>query len=138
MIGKHKFEFLPHTADVMFDAYGTSFSGALESAGYAMFDFLGIADSASKEIEIEEAAARSKEELVVFVLSKIVANIDASEMAPHSFSVTGLDEKTLRFSGILKLGNGRVKDHIKAVTFGNMEIEHKERGKWRVRVLLDI
>ncbi|HQT45515.1 MAG TPA: archease, partial [Candidatus Micrarchaeota archaeon] len=122
----------------VFDAYGSSFAGAIESCAYAMFDFLGQSDSAGKSIEIEESAARNREELVVFTLAKIVSNIDAEEMAPHSFEVTELDEKTLRLTGTLKLGKGRVKDHIKAVTFGNMEIEHKERGKWRIRVLLDI
>ncbi len=138
MDDKHKFEFISHTADVMFDGYGSSFAGAIESCAYAMFDFLGAAGVASKVIEIEESAARSREELVVFTLAKIVSNIDAEDMPPHSFKITGLDEKTLRLTGTLKLGPGRIKDHIKAVTFGNMEIEHKDRGKWRVRVLLDI
>jgi len=133
-----EFRFLPHTADIMFEAYGTSFANCLEASAFAIFDVIGKAKSGKEEVEISESAAKSKDELVVFVLSKIVSNIDSHEMLPYDFKVTQFDEKTLNFKGTLFLGEGFPKDHIKAVTFGNLEVEHARSGKWRMQVLLDI
>ncbi|MBM3229710.1 archease [Candidatus Parvarchaeota archaeon] len=135
---KHDFLFLPHTADIMFEAFGTSFSGALESAAQAIFDVVGKAQKPGEEIEILETGAKSRDELVVFVLSKIVSAIDAHELVPYDFKVSQFDEKSLALRGTLFLGKGTPRDHIKAVTFGNLEVQHKSRGAWRLQVLLDI
>lgn len=127
------FKILEHTADVGVIAEGNSFESALEEAARGMFSFMGKANPKEKiEISVER---ENREELVVFLLSEILAQSEARGFAPSAMKVKSYDG---RKATVLVAGeNKTLKNIIKAVTFHMLEVSEKE-GKTRIQVLFDI
>lgn len=127
------FKILEHTADVGVIAGGKSFESALEEAARGMFSLMG---KAKKKDTIEISMERErKDELVVFLLSEILARAESEGFAPAAMKVKNYDGKTItvEVSGEYKT----LKNIIKAVTFHMLEVKEEE-GAWMIQVLFDI
>lgn len=127
------FRILEHTADVGIIAEGTSFENALEEAASGMFSLMGKARENDKiTIAVER---ERRDELVVFLLSEILARCEAEGFVPAKMEVKRYDGKTAEaeVSGEYKT----LKNIIKAVTFHMLEVK-EEKGVWRIQVLFDI
>lgn len=127
------FKILEHTADVGVIAEGKSFEAALEEAARGMFSFMGGAKPREKiEITLER---ERKDELVVFLLSEILAQCEGNGFTPADMKIKEYDGKTIsvEVSGEYKT----LKNIIKAVTFHMLEAR-ESGGSWRIQVLFDI
>jgi len=137
-----RYRFLEHTADVLFEAYGSTFEAALESAAEAMFSVMSRIDELREErsFHVEERAG-SLENLTVFTLSAILSGSEIEDVMPKRFEVESLEHRGGEFllkgkvHGEKREGK-KVKREIKAVTHHLLKIERN--GKVSIRVLLDI
>jgi len=129
------YEFLEHTADVFFKAYGSSFKEALENAALALFETVGFSETDKEKVEIE-VNAPNKEELVVKFLSEILTEIDIREMTFKKIEITEINEKHAK--AFVYGDNTRPKDSVKAVTYHMLEVKNPEENKWYIQVLLDV
>lgn len=130
-----KFRFLPHTADVLFESFGSTFPEALENAALALFKSIGEAEP-KEGFELEESAV-NREELVVSFLSRLLTEMDIREMVFAKVEVLEYDEKENRIRARILGENRRPQHSVKAVTYGMLQVEKKKSG-WRIQVLLDV
>jgi SHS2 domain-containing protein len=137
-----RYRFLEHTADVLFEAYGSTFEAALENAAEAMFSVMSRMDKLKEERSFQvEERAESLENLAVFTLSAILSESEIEEVMPKRFKVESLVHKNGEFMLKGKVFGGKwegrkVKTEIKAVTHHLLRVE--KNGKVSIRVLLDI
>ena len=140
-----KYAYLEHLADVLYEAYGSSFEEALENAAEAMFNVISdIARIEEQKSYAVDEKASSMPELVSFLLGDIVSLSDSQEYFFKRIKAEKLE--------VLPNGEGyRIKcaafgepysaekglEHVKAVTHHDTIVDEKN-GAWRIRVLLDI
>ncbi len=140
---KKPFKFFDHTADILYEAYGATFEEALQNAALALFETIASLEKvkATKTVAIREWAP-NRDELVVGVLSDLVAERDARGLFFKTFSVTNLVPKDGGYAlkGVAK-GSPMTPEagllDVKAVTHHETKA-FENKGKWTVRVLLDI
>lgn len=130
-----KFTFLEHTADELFEARGKTFEEALQNAALAMFSHIGEA-SDKESFEVKEKGG-TKEELVVFLLSTLLSEMQVREMVLSRIEVLEHDEKENRVTVRAYGEKKRPTRSVKGVTFHMLEVKEEE-GRWRIRVLLDV
>ncbi len=129
------FRFLEHTADIKVEAWAPDFCGALKQSALAMFSVLG-SGTASERMEIEERAA-DREQLVVGLLSRILAECDARERLACSIEMNECGMNPPHVKAVVGLARTRPKDAIKAVTYHQLEVEEK-KNKCTIRVVFDV
>ncbi len=142
-MSKKAFKFFDHTADILYEGYGSTYPEALENAAAALFET--IADlkkvKSIKSVKIREWAP-NRDELAVRVLSDLVAQRDALGLFFKTFSVTKIEEKDGGYAleGVAK-GSSMTPEagllDVKAVTHHETKA-FENKGRWTVRVLLDI
>ncbi len=131
------YNYLEHTADILFEAEGDTFEEALEEAAAAMSN--ATVEKFKKKIEFEfEEKAKNIEELTVAVLSRLLSESEVEGLFPGGLKVLKFEEKTENFRMKVKgwAGTGTQKADIKAVTYHMLKIERNEKCK--IRILLDV
>jgi SHS2 domain-containing protein len=141
------FEFLEHTADAKFRAYGKTFEEALKSAAKAtiavMTDIAKISPKSTKKIIAE---ANTKEALLYDFLEEIIYLVDTEGFLlcnVKKITITsGIDSETYKYVLKAELAGDLatkydVHTYIKAVTYNDMKIDEK-KGKVMIQVVLDI
>ncbi len=133
-----KYEFLEHTADVLFKAYGSSFKEALSNATLALFETVGYSKTDKEKVEIN-VNAPNKEELVVKFLSEILTEIDIREMTFKKVEIieTNINNLPYYIKAFVYGDETRPKDSVKAVTYHLLEVKN-HNNKWSIQVLLDV
>lgn len=138
-----EFEFLEHTADAKFKAYGKSLEEAFENAGKAMFDVMveveKVRPKKSKNFSIESEDLKALlydflEELVIF------HEMENMVFSKFELKIKEDDEYSLKgkcFGEKLDRSRHNIKTGVKAVTYHEMKI-HKEKDNYWVQVVLDI
>jgi SHS2 domain-containing protein len=143
-----RYEFIEHTADVKFKAYGKNFEEALINTGKAavevMTDLKKIKIKQKKNIKIE---AKTKESLVYDFLEELIFLIDTEGFLVKEIKKMKVEKeksKTAKekfiLSAILEGDNAKDYDihtQIKSATYSDMNIEEK-KGKCTIQVVLDI
>jgi len=129
------FRFLEHTADIMFEAYGKSYSEALENAAHAMFSVFGSAGE--KEKASFSVTAHNIEELTVQALADLLAYMDTHEMVFSRMKVVKYDaaKKTVELEAFGE--KKRPRDAVKAVTYHELAVTQDKNG-WTIRIILDV
>lgn len=132
---EERFRFLEHMADVLFEARGKTFEEALRNAALAMFSYIGNAED--RESFVLKEKGGSKEELVVFLLSSLLSEMEVRGMVLNRIDILEYDEKK---NGIRVRAFGEKKEpthSVKGVTFHMLQVKEGE-GEWRIRILLDV
>ena len=102
-MGKRRFRYLKHMADVEFEAYGDSFEEALENAALALLGIvldtkkLSALGNPSRSLKIIEKAGNI-ENLAWFVLQDIVTKRSSLYLNAFSFKVEHLKKSAGRFT----------------------------------------
>lgn len=135
-----KYEYLPHTADTKFRAYGATLEEAFTNSAFAMYNVMVDTSKVHKEVK-----------------HTITANGDDRHALLYDFLeqfLILLDSKNFFLSEVksIKMNNGTVVaevvgddagkyetigPQVKAVTFNDMEIVESNEG-YRIQVVLDI
>jgi SHS2 domain-containing protein len=135
MMQAKKYRFLEHTADIMFEAYGKSYSEALESAAHAMFSVFGPAGESERATF--SVSAHNIEELTVQSLADMLAYMDTGEIVFSRASVLSFDAKSNSLQIEAFGEKKRPRDSVKAVTYHQLLVKKDKEG-WTIRVLLDV
>ncbi|HKT12414.1 MAG TPA: archease [Terriglobia bacterium] len=136
-----RFRILDHTADVGFEAFGSTLPEVFENAARAMAHL--IADPATiqpvegVQIEVQGTDAA---DLLVNWLSEILFRHDAERWLFCDFRVEILDDHAA--SGVawgekIDLARHRTNLMVKAITYHQLSLQQMASG-WRARVYVDI
>jgi SHS2 domain-containing protein len=138
-----KYQFLPHTADAKFDAFGASLEEAFGNAALAMFSI--IVDTGHVKPALEEEIAVSGHDdksLLYNFLEELLFLIDTKGFLLHEIkkiTITHGENLTLTatVAGDMHLDQYIITGEVKAVTYSEMEVAEEEGG-FRVRVVVDL
>ena len=138
-----KYEFLEHTADAKFRAYGKSIEEAFSNAAIAMtnimFDTEKIGQKINKAIEAEGDDLKM---LLSNFLGEFIYLLDAegfvlSRIASLTINSSGKGYKLAAIAKGERYTDQEILGDVKAVTYAEMEIK-EEKGKCYVQVVVDI
>ena len=136
-----RFRILEHTADVGFEAFGSTRKEAFENAARAMFHLIVDQECVEPREEVFiQVTGAGPLNLLVDWLSEILYLHDAEQWVFRDFQLTNLDDHAA--SGRAwgeKLNRARhpIKLQIKAVTYHQLSLEKLAEG-WRAQVYVDI
>lgn len=137
------FEYLEHTADAKFRAYGTTIEEAYANAALAMTNLLfPVGKITAVQGKRLEAAGRTKETLLYEFLQGVLFALETQDFLlakVDGLEITEQDGKwrlTCRLVGD-DAGKYALEDHIKSATYSEMEI-HEDEGACWVQVVVDI
>lgn len=139
-----RFEYLEHTADAKFRAYGESLEEAFENAAYAMFNVMIDTSTVSAETSYEiELASEDIEGLLFNWLSEILFVFEVEDLVFAKFEVDRLEQDNDSFRLIARalgeeidLSRHRFGTEVKAATYNDMRIEITPEG-WMIQATVD-
>ncbi|AKB52727.1 Archease [Methanosarcina barkeri str. Wiesmoor] len=140
-----QYEYLDHTADIKFQAYGKTREEVFENAALAMFNVIidtkKISGDTAREIFLKSPDLES---LLVDWLSELLYLFEVDEIVFREFRVDNIREENGEYS-ITAQALGEKYDlkslpfetEIKAVTYNQLEITKTADG-WKAQVVVDI
>ena len=133
-----KFKFLEHTADIKFQAFGSSLEEVFKNSALAMFNSLNdgkIKETIKKKIKIQ---GNDNENLLYNFLEELLFLFDSEGFFLAKVKNLKIKENQLSAEIIGdKAENYKIENHIKAVTYNEMFVK-KEKNKWIAQVVLDV
>ena len=138
------YEYLEHTADAKFRAYGNTLEEAFQNAGVAMFNVMintgGISDEVSEKIEL---TSEDLDGLLVDWLSELLYLFEVEQVVFGKFKIDGITEKdgnyslsAIAYGESLDLSRHKFGTEVKAVTYNSLKVEKTMDG-WVVQVVVD-
>lgn len=140
MVKMKKFVFLPHTADVKFQAFGKNLEECFENAFLAlrevMFGDLEIEGSIKKKIKIK---GKDLENLLYNFLEEFLYLLDTEEFVSLKLENVKVDKKNFLIEAEVNgnIGRVRISNPVKAITYHDMFIK-KEKNKYICQVVVDV
>ncbi len=140
-----QYEYLEHTADVKFLAYGNTLEEVFENAALAMFNVMIDIGKISEDVEKNVfLKSQDLESLIVDWLSEHLYIFEVDQIIFSKFHVDRIREENGEYS-ITSRASGEkyypsshpFETEIKAVTYNQLKIERIADG-WRAQVVLDI
>jgi len=134
-----KFEFIEHTADIKFRAYGKSLDGVFENSALAMFAsmYSGRVKAANKKkISV---SGKDFESLLYNFLEELLVLLDSDGFFVSGVKVE-IDEEELKLDVVVFGDDAKkypISLDVKAVTYSEMFVK-EEKGKWICQVVLDV
>ena len=136
-----RFRILEHTADVGFEAFGSTLQEVFENAAQALAHLIAEPSiiNADEKVRIEVQGA-DRPDLLVNWLSEILYRHDAERWLFRDFKVESLDDHAI--SGIAwgeKFDPARHETNlmVKAITYHQLSLQQTADG-WRAQVYVDI
>ncbi|MBN2111288.1 MAG: archease [Methanosarcinaceae archaeon] len=139
-----RFEYLEHTADARFRAYGKTIEEAFENAAYAMFNVMIDTDTVGKEISREiELSSEDLEGLLFNWLSELLFVFEVENLVFGRFIVDRLEQGEdgchlyARAVGEdISLSKHMFDTEVKAATYNSMRVEQVADG-WMIQATVD-
>ena len=144
-----RYEYLEHTADAKFRAYGKSIEEAFENAGYAMFNILADTNAVVPKEELRfKINARRIESLLYDFLEELLFLFETRYLIPSTITVKitqqateeNTDDRTIELEAVLHGDDFRdyeVNGDIKSVTYNDMQVKETKKG-FELTVVVDI
>jgi len=138
------YEYLKHTADVKFRAYGENLEEAFTNAAYATADV--VTDHSKvlgKTEQVIELQSEDLKALLYDFLEQFIVLIDTDNFLLAKVLEINISENDEGFSlyakilGDTDISKYEIHTHIKAMTYQEMQIE-EESGKVMMQVVLDL
>lgn len=138
-----KFKFLPHTADIKFQAFGRSVEEAFINSFFAlkqiMFEDLGIKHVIRKKIKVN---GKDLENLLYNFLEEFLYLLDAKQFIPLKINKIKINEKKLELNAEVIGDNARnytISNPVKAITYNEMIAKFDAKKKeWIIQVVVDV
>ncbi len=139
-----KYEYLPHTADTKFRAYGKSLEEAFSNAATAMMNVM-VEPGSVKSLVTKKITAKGDDthSLLYDFLEKFLIIMDSKNL----FLTTIKELKIAKKGSSYKLSATVMGDNagkyetigpqVKAITYNDMIIEEK-KDKWMIQAIVDI
>lgn len=138
-----KFEFLPHTADVKFRAWGETIEELFKNCANALFVVLSQKKVRSKKKMSIRAEGNDLEGLMYNFLEDFLFLLDSENFIPGKVEDIQLDKENFKIIAKVSGDDANPKDrdygisHVKAITYNEMEITHLPK-MWSARIVLDV
>lgn len=138
-----KYKFLPHTADVKFQAFGKTSEKAFENSALALKEeILGGVNIKVKEKRKEKINAKGKdfESLLYNFLEEILYMLEAGDFLFSKVKSIKIDREKFRLRGVVlgdRASNYKFVNSVKAITYNDMFVK-KLKDKWAAQVVLDV
>lgn len=138
-----QYEYLSHTAEAKFAAYGKTMEEAFSNAAIAMENIIleteKVTPKIKKKITIE---TKHKKALLYDFLQELIVLFDSERFALHKVETITIHQKGSDFHLHAAISGDDAKHYeilsgIKSVTYNEMEIS-EEKGVWKVVVVLDV
>lgn len=133
------YEFIEHTADIQFKAYGKTLEEAFSNCAYAMVESI-CKDKIKENKKIKfEVKGKDLESLLYNFLEELLVLFDSEHFILSKVLRIKIDKEnfSLNCEVVGDSGDYEVYSHIKAVTYNEMFVR-KEEGKWVAQVTLDV
>ena len=134
-----KFEFLEHTADAKFLAYGKTLEEAFSNAALALFTLMTDVSKVKPRVKKHITVTSSSREAMLYdFLESLVVLIDTEGFLLHEMKNMQITGNVLSADAYGDHAEGYdVHTHIKAITYNDMFIK-EEKGKFILQVVPDI
>jgi len=140
-----QYEYLEHTADIKFLAYGKTLEEVFENAALAMFnviiDTCKVSGETAREVFLKSPDLES---LLVDWLSELLYLFEVDEIVFWKFQVNEIRHEGSEYSITASVSGEKFypeshpfETEIKAVTYNQLEIEKTADG-WKAQVVVDI
>jgi SHS2 domain-containing protein len=138
-----EFEFLEHTADLRFKAYGENLDECFQNTAKAMYTAItdpeSIEEKQTREITLE---AETLETLLHDFLAELLFLSETEGLLFKEFQVSVDSKEGYRLKSMVRgenynPGKHEIKTEIKAVTYHELQVEEIE-NRWTAQVLCDI
>jgi len=143
-----KYEFLNHTADAKFRAYGDNLEKAFENAALAMFSILIAPEKVNSKIQKTiNISSKSKSSLLYDFLEELLFLLDVDSLVLHSISSLKIIENndyfelSCVFNGDIAKNYVDICGNIKSITYNDMLIDEdfsKEEKKVMLQIVVDL
>ena len=138
---KNKYTYIEHTADVKFQAFGTSLEEAFENSALALIGIMidkKVSGKVKKSIKVE---GKDYEALLYNFLEELLFLLDSQDFL-LSESKARISEKNGKKMLVAELVGDNVKKYeantdVKAITYNGMFVK-EEKGKWTCQVVVDV
>jgi len=131
------YRFLEHRSDIIILGRNRTFEAALEDVGNGMFTQMGAEGASESDSFDIDFSAPTKEQLVVQLLTEVIAECETRPLRPRRMEVLRFDHSRLSISARVH-GEKKIPENIiKAVTYHELRVE-KIGGGWEIQVLFDI
>lgn len=134
-----KYEFLKHTADVKFRAYGNTLNKAFENSAIAMFKTMyggNVKSNKTKKIKVK---GKDLESLLYNFLEELIILLDSKNFFLSKVKVI-INKEKMELTASLYGDNSKNYEanlEVKAVTYNEMFVR-KIKDKWVCQVVLDV
>ena len=138
---RQKYEYIEHTGDLGFKAYGTTREALFSHAAEAFFEALVRLETVQeKEERLIEVDADALDDLMVSWLGELLFLFDTETLLLRRFEITHMKNRSLKatVSGeLMDPTRHEIKTGIKAVTYHQLYVRQRA-GIWEAQVILDI
>jgi SHS2 domain-containing protein len=136
-----KYEFIEHTADLGFKAYGASLEKLFAHSAEAFFEALVTLESVKEKMERSiQVEADALDNLMVSWLNELLYLYETERLVFKSFQITWIKDYQLKANAqgeVLNPARHEIKTGIKAVTYHQLYVKEREKG-WEAQVIFDI
>ena len=138
------YEYLEHTADAKFRAYGTTLEEAFQNAAVAMFNVMIDTSKISDEVlEKIELISEDLDGLLVDWLAELLYLFEVEQTVFSKFKIDGIKKKdgiyslsAIAYGETLDLSRHHFDTEVKAVTYNSLKVE-ETTGGFVVQVVVD-
>ena len=134
-----KFKFLEHTADVKFQAFGSSLEKAFSNSALALAEVMTkktrIKPKIKKKIKV---SGKDTESLLYNFLEEFLFLFDSEGFILSKINKIKIKDNELEADVIGdNVKNYKISQDVKAITYNSMFVK-KEKGKFIIQVVLDV
>lgn len=134
------FEFLEHTADIKFQAFGKSIEEAFSNSALAMFNSMYKEEVKAKIILEISVEGHDFASLLYNFLEELIFYLDSENFFLSSVKKLEISKENFKLSATLigdDAENYKIGLDVKAITYNEMQVLEKN-GKWITQVVLDV
>ena len=136
-----KYEYIEHTADLGFRAYGTTCQELFVNAAEALFEALVSVETIREKVQrTVSVTAAAPDELMVSWLSELLYLFDTEGLLLSGFEIKSMKDNRLEATvrgEIMDPARHEIKTGIKAVTYHQLYVRQRD-GNWESQVILDL
>ena len=133
-----KFKFLEHTADVKFQAFGSSVEEAFKNSALAMSKTILNKELKGDIIKKIKVKGKDNERLLYNFLEELLFLFDSENFLITDIKDIKIEGENLKAEVIgVNAENYEMENNVKSVTYNEMFVK-KEKYKWVVQVVLDV
>ena len=134
-----KFRYLPHTADIQFQAFGNTLEEVFANSALAMFNAMSTSKVKEKLKRKISVSGKDNEALLYNFLEELLFLFDSEHFFLSKVGKMRIENGMLRAEVIGdKAGKYSIRIDVKAITYNNMVVKKLKQDLYVAQVVLDV